>query len=205
MLQPLKNPRGRPRSFDRDKAVDAALSVFWSRGYEATSLADLKGAIGIHPPSFYKAFRGKAELFREAMDRYAKAVDVGVQDALARPTAREAAERFLSNAALGLNQPGRPMGCMIVTSRLCAGPAKDVAVAEYLSAYMEGLQAAIEARLSQGQRAGELPPSTDTAALARFILFIFEGIAMAAKNGARTDDLLEIGRQGLAGWPAWKG
>jgi len=62
---------GRPRGFDRDLAVQQAMRLFWEQGYEATSLAQLKGAMGgIAPASFYAAFKSKEALFREVLDRY---------------------------------------------------------------------------------------------------------------------------------------
>src|SRR5258706_15807861 len=63
-------PRGRPRSFDRDKALERAMQVFWKQGYEATSIQDLTRAMGINPPSLYAAFGDKERLFMEAVERY---------------------------------------------------------------------------------------------------------------------------------------
>src|SRR5262245_46430670 len=63
-------PRGRPREFDPEKALDAALEVFWSKGYEGASLPDLTEAMGINRPSLYAAFGNKEELFRTVISRY---------------------------------------------------------------------------------------------------------------------------------------
>src|ERR1700712_2532842 len=65
-------PRGRPLSFDRDAVLEQAMHVFWERGYEAASIADLTSAMGITPPSLYAAFGDKAKLFLEAIERYSK-------------------------------------------------------------------------------------------------------------------------------------
>ena len=62
--------RGRPRSFDRDAALERAMEVFWRQGYEATSINDLTAAMGINPPSLYAAFGDKERLFLEAVERY---------------------------------------------------------------------------------------------------------------------------------------
>src|SRR5512138_3569574 len=85
-------PRGRPRSFDRDAALDAAVKVFWSRGYEGASLAELTEAMGINPPSLYAAFGDKEGLFLEAAARY----EAQLRDACPyaeEPTARESVEK----------------------------------------------------------------------------------------------------------------
>ena len=69
-MNETKAIRGRPRAFDMDKALDAALDLFWRKGYEGTSIADLTKAMGINPPSLYAAFGGKETLFHQALDRY---------------------------------------------------------------------------------------------------------------------------------------
>lgn len=83
--------RGRPRSFDREAALEQALRLFWERGYEATSVADLTAAMGIRPPSLYAAFGDKSALFGEVVDRYREGHGAYATRALAEePTARAA-------------------------------------------------------------------------------------------------------------------
>ena len=62
--------RGRPRAFDRKAALDAAMRLFWRKGYSATSIADLTAAMGIGSPSLYAAFGSKEQLYAEALDHY---------------------------------------------------------------------------------------------------------------------------------------
>src|SRR4051794_27244234 len=87
--------RGRPRAFDADAALVAALAVFWRNGYEGTSLTDLTAAMGINRPSLYAAFGNKEALFRRVMDRYAEQGRALVADCGAEPTARAFVERLL--------------------------------------------------------------------------------------------------------------
>src|ERR1700693_5053048 len=88
-------PAGRPRSFDLDQALDRALQVFWRKGYEGTSLADLTGAMGINRPSLYAAFGDKEALFRKALDRYAEGPASYVRETLKEPTARGVVESLM--------------------------------------------------------------------------------------------------------------
>src|SRR5712672_80887 len=107
-------PRGRPRDFDVDEALDRALEVFWRRGYEGASLPDLTAAMGINRPSLYAAFGSKEGLFRRALDRYAEGPAAYVREALDEPTARRVAERLLGGAAERLTDPRNPGGCLVV-------------------------------------------------------------------------------------------
>ena len=86
---------GRPRAFDPEQALDRALQLFWRKGYEGTSIADLTAAMGINPPSLYAAFGNKEALFRRALDRYEAQHEASWREALDAPTAYEAVERLL--------------------------------------------------------------------------------------------------------------
>src|SRR6202041_392403 len=87
------------RRFDANKALDAAMRVFWEKGYEGASLADLTRAMRIERPSLYAAFGNKEALFRKVLDRYACKVSAFVTESLNEPTARAAVERLLLNGA----------------------------------------------------------------------------------------------------------
>ena len=80
--------KGRPREFDADEALDRALEIFWRKGYEGASLAELTEAMGINRPSLYAAFGNKEALFRRALDRYAEGPAAYTREALNAPTAR---------------------------------------------------------------------------------------------------------------------
>src|SRR5439155_19000007 len=118
-------PRGRPREFDAEKALDAALLLFWRHGYEGTSLAALTDCMGINMPSLYAAFGNKEKLFKKALDRYIQKPASYLPTALKEPTARRAAEKLLSGAIKMVMNPLHPDGCLLVQGALASGPAAE--------------------------------------------------------------------------------
>src|ERR1700679_3722681 len=91
---------GRPREFDIDAALEKAMRLFWAKGYEGTSVADLTETLGVSRPSLYAAFGDKEALFRAALERYAAGPACYVAAALGEPTARKVAEQLLRGAAV---------------------------------------------------------------------------------------------------------
>src|SRR5271163_3660978 len=107
--------RGRPPSYSRSAALDQALELFWERGYEATSIADLTAAMGIGAPSLYAAFRSKRELFDEVVALYAETYRGFMARALAEePNLKAGIERLLREAAGAYTLPGHPHGCLVI-------------------------------------------------------------------------------------------
>jgi AcrR family transcriptional regulator len=153
MVQKSKTEvRGRPRSFDADKALDRALKVFWRKGYVGASLSDLTKAMGINRSSLYAAFGDKAALFRKALERYEEGPSAFLHDALTEPTAYRMAERLLlGTAATVCGGNGNPGGCMLVQGALAAGNAAEPLRRE-LAAHR---QAAVTAIVCAAQRKKE--------------------------------------------------
>src|SRR5688500_17890997 len=108
----LAVPRGRPRAFDADKALDRALKVFWKKGYEGASLPDLTKAMGINRPSLYAAFGNKEALFRKALARYAAGPAAYVCRAMEARTARAVFEQLLAGAIEMQADRRNPRGCL---------------------------------------------------------------------------------------------
>jgi len=192
---------GRPRAFDRDKVLDQALHVFWERGYEGTSIADLTEAMGINPPSLYAAFGNKETLFREALDRYEARRDEIMAEAFAALTAREAMTRLLEGTADRLSDKDKPRGCLMVQGALCGGEECDAVKRDLASRRAAG-EAMIRERLKRAKREGELPKDADPAALARFVSTVMQGMAVQASGGATRKELRTIADMALRSWPA---
>src|SRR5690348_8208904 len=121
----LTHGKGRPREFDVDDALAAALRVFWSKGYEAASLTDLTQAMGITRPSLYAAFGNKEALFRKALDLYEREKLAYIGEALKAPTSREVAERLLRGALAMQTSDCEPKGCMRVLTSVSCSPEAD--------------------------------------------------------------------------------
>ena len=192
---------GRPRAFDKDQALDQALHVFWAKGYEGTSIADLTEAMGINPPSLYAAFGNKEALFRQAMDRYEARRDEIMEEAFAAPTAREAMTRLLRGTADRLSDKNSPRGCAMVQGALSGGEECE-AVKRDLAARRAGGEALIRERLKRAKREGDLPADADPAALARFITTILQGMAVQAAGDATRKELRAIADMALRAWPS---
>ena len=190
--------RGRPRSFDRDRALRRAVERFWEQGYEGTSIADLTEAMGISAPSLYAAFGSKEDLFREAVASYA---DDSLSDrALARePTARGAVAAMLHDNADAYADPSTPPGCMLVLGAPVGTPEQS-GIRERLAAERRAALDRLRARLDRGVADGELPPGTDTAALAGFYSTVLDGMSIKARDGASTAELHAIADAALAAW-----
>ena len=92
-------PRGRPRAFDPEAALDRAMHVFWTKGYEGASLSNLTRAMRINRPSLYAAFGNKEELFLKVLDRYANGPLAYFRKALAAPKARDVVEQIFRGTA----------------------------------------------------------------------------------------------------------
>ena len=147
---------GRPREFDVDKALDLALQVFWSKGYEGASMADLTETMGITKPSLYAAFGNKEELFRKALDRYVDGPGGYVQVALAKPTIRAVVEHLLYEAADAVTDPDHPPGCLAVQGALSCGDAAESIKQELMSRRATG-EEDLRKRFERAIAEGDLP------------------------------------------------
>jgi AcrR family transcriptional regulator len=182
---------GRPREFDPDVALDRALAVFWRKGYEGTSLADLTRAMGINRPSLYAAFGNKEALFKKALDRYAEGPAAFFREALAAPTARAVAERLLSEAIDVVTDRRNPRGCLLVQGALACGAEADSVRQELASRRLAG-EAALRARFEQARAEGDLPADTHPADLARYVMAVLHGMAVQAAGGAGQAELRRV-------------
>ncbi|HZS46102.1 MAG TPA: TetR/AcrR family transcriptional regulator [Blastocatellia bacterium] len=191
---------GRPRTFDIDKALDRALMVFWRKGYEGTSLADLTNAMGINRPSLYAAFGNKEDLFRRVLDYYSQRHMAFIGDALNQPTAWSVADHLLNGAADMLSDPGTPPGCLMVQGALSCGDNADCIRREMITRRAVG-EAAIRERLERARSEGDLPANAYPADLALYLMTVIHGMSVQAASGATHDELRRIVKAAMRSWP----
>jgi TetR/AcrR family transcriptional regulator, copper-responsive repressor len=203
MLAPPK-PRGRPREFDRDEALECAMRLFWSRGYEATSISDLTKAMHITPPALYAAFGDKKRLFLEAVGRYEQGHGCFVQKALLEePTVERAMRRLLLGALKSFTNPKNPRGCLVVLGATnCTLEATDISKA--LADRRRMAVSAVRARIAAGKNAGELSDHADVDALTDMVTATLYGLAIKARDGISRARLQGIVEQLMKMWPRQK-
>jgi AcrR family transcriptional regulator len=191
---------GRPRTFDTEKALDRALTVFWRKGYEGTTLPELTRAMGINRPSLYAAFGNKEMLFHKVMDRYTEGPAAYVREALEEPTARRVAERLLTGAVELFADPRNPRGCLVVHGALACGDEAEPIRRELVARRIKR-EAALRKRLQRAKAEGDLPASAKPAELARYLTTLVQGMAVQAASGASRRELQRVVRTALRAWP----
>jgi AcrR family transcriptional regulator len=179
---------GRPTGFDTDRALDVAMRLFWERGYEGTSMADLSQKMGIHPSSIYAAFGDKQDLFALAAKRY---IDVPAQymaRALEQPTFRDFILAAFDNTVEFLGSKEHPSSCFTLTGAISCGT--DTEPAKILMREMRlQNEAAIKARLLRARKAGEFPGEENIDDYTRFLSSLLSGLAVQSANGSTRAEL----------------
>jgi AcrR family transcriptional regulator len=191
---------GRPREFDRDTALEEAMRLFWAKGYEGTSVADLTNTLGISRPSLYAAFGDKQSLFGAALERYAVGPAAYVTAAIDKPTAREVAEQLLSGAAdlqAGSRNPG---GCLTVNGAIACGTDAEP-IRQALNAHRTAGVALLQRRFERAKAHHDLPKDSQPASLARYLAAVVYGMAVLASGGASRKELELIICTALKVWP----
>ncbi|ONF95327.1 TetR/AcrR family transcriptional regulator [Sphingomonas jeddahensis] len=193
--------KGRPREFCVDQALSQALAVFWSKGYEGASMADLTEAMGITKPSLYAAFGNKESLFHKALDLYESEKLAYTREALKQPTARAVAENFMRGAIDAQMSKCDPKGCLGVISATACGAEAESIKADIITRRASS-QAALVNRFHQAKRDGDLPDHVDPENLAVYLYAILQGMAVQAGSGATRAELERVVETSLMMWPS---
>lgn len=179
---------GRPAEFDKEAALDVAMRLFWERGYEGTSMADLSLAMGIHPSSIYAAFGDKQQLFALAAKRYADVPAQYMVKALEQPTLRGFILAAFDNTVEFLSSREHPSSCFTLTGAIACGA--DTVPAKLLMKEMRlQNEAAIKARLLRARKAGEFPKEENVDDYTRYLSMLLSGLAIQTANGSTRAEL----------------
>ena len=195
-MKPGNGKTGRPIGFDRDAALEAAMLLFWERGYEGTSMADLTQAMSLNPSSIYAAFGDKHALFSAAVRRYMEIRAQYATKALEEPTLKRVIRALFDNTVAFLTTPGHPPTCMTLAGAagcsLEAKPARDL-----MREIRKQNQIAIRERLLKARRSGELPKDINADDYARYLSSIIAGLSIQAANGATKQELKRTAQMAL--------
>jgi AcrR family transcriptional regulator len=176
----------RPRTFDEDRAVDAAMRVFWTTGYEATSTQDLCAATGLGRSSIYNTFTSKRDLFDRALRRYVDRFTATQLEVITDETLpiRERVRRILWTAVEP--DPDVPAGCFVINTIVELGPTEPEII-DLLDRDHEAKLEALTTAIQAAQATGELDPAQDAAGLATYVFTVLAGLRVAARRGAAPD------------------
>lgn len=190
----------RQKEFNRDDALRRALDVFWSKGYDGTSIQDLTKAMGLSRSSLYETFGDKQELFLDAITRYVASMDRRRATVLARPgPVRERLAEYFAGAVTFLVDPSRPGGCFFTNTAV----ALESVDARARAAVRRGdarQEADFVACIEEGQRTGELARRQHPRAVARFLVSLLRGLTVLArmhKDRKVLEDVVAVGLGGL--------
>ncbi len=191
--------RGRQPTFDREKALETALSLFRRHGYEGVSIAALTRKIGIAAPSLYHAFGSKEGLYREALRRYQ---GMGLSEAQTAEctSSYEAARKLLASGIDAVTRGKRPEGCMISSGLLTAAP-ENAGLAAHIRSERAAQRMALQKRIEKDIDAGIVACTVNAAVLARFCVALLQGISVQAIDGATRAELTDVMETALSSWP----
>jgi AcrR family transcriptional regulator len=193
--------KGRPREFCVDQALAAALRVFWSKGYEGASMADLTEAMGVTKPSLYAAFGNKEALFHKALDLYESEKLDYTRRALEQPTARGVAEYYMRGSIETQTNSCEPKGCLGVISTVACGVEAESIKSHVIARRASSHRALVE-RFERAKEEGDLPAHVDIEGLTGYLLALLQGMAVQAGSGASRADLERVAEISLAVWPS---
>jgi AcrR family transcriptional regulator len=194
---------GRPRAFSEEAALEAAMRVFWEKGYEGASLSDLTEAMGINRPSLYATFGDKEALFLRAIEQYANGPARYLGAALQEPTAYAVIEALLRGSVKLLADPGNPRGCLSVQGAIACSTAAEP-IRQALIAWRKKGEAEILKRLKRARAEGDLPAEFDPHDLARYVATVLNGLGIQAANGATKAEMTRVVEMALRTLPKAK-
>ncbi|UVI29654.1 TetR/AcrR family transcriptional regulator [Paenibacillus spongiae] len=171
----------RLREFDVDKALDAAMQLFWEKGFEATSLSDLTSKMGIQRPSIYAAFGDKKELFEAALRKYTQSHASYVRARLQNPSVKEAFRSYFEGWVEAEYEGGSNRGCFCINTMVELAP-HDEKFEILTREHQMYLSVIFQERIERGIQSGELKANNNAKALAQTLVVSLIGLAVLMKS-----------------------
>lgn len=190
-LETTTTARGRPRAFNQDDALEKALRVFWTYGYEGASLIALTEAMGINKPSMYAVFGSKEELFLKAVEKYLSDHLSFVPEALNAPTIQLALRKLLMQSVEFLTDKQTPLGCLVLQGALNCGQGHEN-IQQQLIAQRLGYENLLRQRFELAQAQNDLDARFNAAVMAKYIITVHEGLSVQATSGATKEELMAV-------------
>jgi len=184
---------GRPREFDEEQVLDAAMKAFWANGYEATSLADLVSVTGLHKGSLYQAFGDKHALFIQTLNRYLQNVRRHKSHILEASDTPLGGIRAVLHGFIDMSEDDSscPRGCMAVKSLVEMAP-HDPEVQRIMEDHKNGMRTSIEGRVRQAQANGDLGGDKSPEMIASLIMIFMDGLATQATGPMNVEEAHEL-------------
>ncbi len=183
---------GRPRKFNEEGALRTAMNLFWSKGYEGTSLQDLMAAMQLSKSSFYQTFSSKHELLERSLRLYREEITHEMLRNLENaPSGIQFIRETLLNVAEDADRPGGRRGCLVMN---CASEfaQRDPVIAALIADARSSFKAAFLAGIRRAQQEGDIAESRDPQALADYLVSSKSGLETMAKAGASPEEMKAV-------------
>jgi AcrR family transcriptional regulator len=197
--KPSGNPTGRPKAFNEEKALEAAMNVFAAKGFEGASLSDLTSAMKINRFSMYASFGNKEALYVKAMERFNNARREALVGCLSDGSARDSVERLLRSAITNFTDPAH--GVCFVTQAPISAEAASPQTRDLMTKRRAEVEHALRRRFERAINDGELPSDTSAIDLAAYYAVLIQGFALQAQHGGNAADLQRVVDVAMATWP----
>jgi TetR/AcrR family transcriptional regulator, transcriptional repressor for nem operon len=185
----------RTKEFRPEEALDAAVQLFWRRGYEATSMRDLLDGMGIGRGSFYDTFGDKHALFLASLDRFEEVRTAWIDEAL-EGSGLGGIEEVFRRTIEGMVRFEPRRGCLLANTAVELAP-HDPEVAARISRHVRRTEEAFVGALVRARGAGEIPAQADPKVLARFLVSNLHGLRVLARAGSDRETLEDAARVAL--------
>lgn len=180
---------GRPREFDPEIALDAAMRAFWAKGYQATSLSDLMEATGLHKGSLYQAFGDKHSLFIQALKRYLSDMRRMKSKMIAQAATPLEGIRAVAHGMLDIadGDCSCPRGCMAINTLVELAP-YDAEVQEVMNDHIQRMRSSFAEVVARGQEAGQIRTDKSAAEITALMMTFMLGLGTSLRGHLSKDD-----------------